>query len=509
MLFINLIQLYLFTVTVLVVIFAVRIRTLNNADYTRAAIMLCIAVCFYILGYIMELSSQSSDQIIFWNRIEYIGIPFVSALWLKTALMYIGCYNRHKKLYFFAIFIIPFVTLILRMTNPYHHLYFASSYFINALGGLLFVKNSGPWMYVQMGHSSLMIFMAMGLFIVDSVRRGERISGKIFLIVASSLFAVSGLGFSQIHPFGLPIDYMALCLPITCAMVILAISKYDLLETKSIARSKVFEASRDAILIINRKNLVLDYNSSAGYLFKKMNIQLENRYMSVLLSGQKDILRSLEADQASIVKLKVDNEERYYDITTENIDDHNSLLGRIKTIRDVTETYKLNEELKKQAMTDELSVLSNRRAFIQTGKEWVQDAEKRGVSLHLLMMDLDHFKNVNDTYGHPIGDLTIRDFAQVLRNHFDSACLVARLGGEEFAVLLAGFDDNKVEEVVNALLHNAEQHEYNYYGNRFHVTVSIGMTKKKPGQELESMMSKADRALYQSKNRGRNCVTVI
>lgn len=509
MLCVSLIRIYLLCVTMFVVVFAVRVRTLNNTDYTKTAIMLCLAVCFYILGYTLELGAQSPDQILFWNRIEYLGIPFVSALWLKTTLKYVGTYDRHKKLYFLAIFIIPLITLVLRMTNEYHHLYFASVDFARAFGGLLFVKKSGPWMYVQMVHSSTMIFMSMGLFTVDSARREERASGKIFLIAAASFFAVTGLVLSQIRPFGLPIDYMAMCLPVTCVMVMLAISKYDLLETKSIARSKVFEESSDAILIINRKNVVLDYNSSAGSLFEKMDIQLKNKNLSVIFAGQKDILRSLEDDESSIVKLGIEGKERYYDITTENIGDHHRTLGRIKTIRDLTEIYKLNEELKKQAMTDELSVLSNRRAFIQTGKEWVQKAEGSGSALHLLMMDLDHFKNVNDMYGHPIGDLTIRDFAQILTNNFGSGCLVARLGGEEFAVLLSDFSDDKVQEMINNLLHNAEQHEYNYFGDRFHVTVSIGMTKKQNRQSLESMMSKADKALYQSKNHGRNRVTII
>ncbi|MGE4354091.1 MAG: diguanylate cyclase [Oscillospiraceae bacterium] len=509
MLLINLISLYLLSVTVAVISCAVYIRTLNGSNYTKTALLLCVAVCFYILGYTMELNSSTSSQILFWNRIEYIGIPFVSALWLTTGLMYTGNFTYHKKLLLAVIYVIPIVTLILRLTNNYHHLYFASANYVKEFGGLLFVKQIGPWMYVQMVHSTLMILISMGLFISDSVKNTKKLTGKILLIVVASAFAVAGLFFTQLKPFGYHIDYMALCLPITCVLVILAISRYDLLETKFIARSKVFEASGDGILLINRQSRVLDYNKSAERLFEQVGIHLDNSNLSALFGTIPNLLEGLEKMEPAVVKLRINNEKRYYDISTENIDDHNMLRGWIKTIRDVTAIYRLNKELKKQAMTDELSVLSNRRAFINTGREWISKSEESDSSLYLLMMDLDHFKDVNDQYGHPTGDLVIRDFAQILKHHFDSDCLIARLGGEEFAVLLAGYDRDELLQMLKAFRADTEQHIYRYAGNQFHVSVSIGMTEKQYAQTLESMMGKADRALYQSKDRGRNCITVL
>ena len=90
MLIYNLLSLYLLTVTVAVVYAAVQIRTLSGSAYAKTALHLGFAVCFYILGYAMELNAVSPVQILFWNRIEYLGIPFISALWLTTALIYTG-----------------------------------------------------------------------------------------------------------------------------------------------------------------------------------------------------------------------------------------------------------------------------------------------------------------------------------------------------------------------------------------------------------------------------------
>ncbi|HPF55139.1 MAG TPA: sensor domain-containing diguanylate cyclase, partial [Clostridiales bacterium] len=305
------------------------------------------------------------------------------------------------------------------------------------------------------------------------------------------------------------IDYMALFLPTTCIMVILAITRYDLLEIKSLARSKVFEAGNDAILLLNSQNRILDYNDSANRLFQRIGINPEDKCLSAAFAERPELLKSMESPITSVIKLPIGDKNCYYEITTESTDDKNALRGWIKTIRDVTEIYLLNEELHRLAMTDELSVLSNRRAFIKLGKEWVLKSEENSGILYLLMLDLDHFKDVNDQYGHLSGDLAIREFAQLLKNHFNSNSLVARLGGEEFAVLLESQTDDEVVALVRSFLSRAERHIYNYSGVRFNVTVSIGVTKKQPGQMLESMMQKADRALYQSKEHGRNRFTVL
>lgn len=506
---INILSLYLIFMTVMTIYWAVHIRTLNESNYSWAIMLLCAAVCFYIFGYTIELNSSSESQILFWNQVEYIGIPFVSALWLTTGLMYTGYFARYKKILFILIYVIPIITLMLRLTNNYYHLYFASLSFVKKYGTLLLKKSPGPWMYVQLLHSMLMVLAAMGLFIYDFIKKQEKQSGKILFTIAASVFAVVGLILNIIKPFGLSIDYMACCLPVSAIMVILAVAHFDLLETQSVARDRVFQASGDAILLIDRQNKVLDYNNSAKHLFEQINVCIDDGYLDALFSQVPDFLEGLKNTEASIVKLHINAEEQYYDITTKSIDNGGITRGWIKTIRDVTEIYRLNYELKKQAMTDSLSTLNNRRSFMQIGQERLSESKISGDSLHLIMMDLDYFKNVNDQYGHPAGDLVIREFSQMLKDHFSSDSLIARLGGEEFAVLHSGFSNEEMLHTLNALLVNIGQHKYNYCSSQFTVTVSIGITKGLPGQTLESMMQMADKALYESKCRGRNHITVL
>lgn len=495
--------------TVYAFYWGVHIRVLNSSNFARVLLMLSVAVCFYIFGYIMELNASSSSQILFWNLVEYIGIPFISALWLTAALMYTGNLIRHKKLWLAAIFIIPGITLILRFTNDSHHLYYAATSFSAAYGRLIFIKEAGPWQYVQTFHSMLMIFLSMGLFIHDSIISENRQKRKIQLMTVASLFAAAGLILSLIKPFGSVIDYMALCLPITCVTVILAIARYDLLEIKAVARNMAFNSGRDAILLLNRQNKVLDYNTSAKQLCEQLHIQLDNGYLDSLFKETPELLNNLEHTEQAVVKLDVHDEERYFDIITKSIRDHHITRGWIKTIRDITETYQLNAELKKLALTDELSGLNNRRAFFQFGKERLPEFSAGAKEPYLLMLDLDHFKNINDQYGHPAGDQAIRDFSRIMKRNFGDSGMIARFGGEEFAILYPGLNDFEMMQALTAFLTVAEQHIYCYQDCRFHLTVSIGAAKWQSGQTLETALSRADKALYLSKGRGRNCITFL
>lgn len=507
MLLLNLLSLYLLAMAVAAVYWAVHIRTLNGSDYSFVLLLLCAAVCIYILGYTLELNSASRAQVLFWNRVEYIGIPYVSALWLTSGLLYTGRFTRRRALLLALIFGVPVLTMVLRLTD-YRGLYDLSERFETSNGILFLVRTPGPWMYVQMCHSMLMTFAATWVFVADSVRKRERQAGKIALTVAAAVFVAVGLILKMVEPFGLPVDYMACCLPVTCVLVIVAIVRYDLLATQSAVRDRVFQASSDALLLLDRQNRVLDYNASARRLCEQLHVRIGGGDLETLFAPVPALLEGLKKTEASVVELR-EGGGRYLSVTTTGIESRRMQRGWIKTIRDVTEIYRLNAELKKQAMTDALSTLSNRRAFFEIGRERIRETGLKGGPLHLVMMDLDYFKNVNDRYGHPAGDLVIREFSGMLKEHFGAGSLVARLGGEEFAVLRAGLDDDGMLRTLHALQLRVERHRYVYGGVSFAVTVSMGVTKRRPGQTLESLMRTADQALYESKSNGRGCITLL
>jgi len=506
MLFINCMSIYLIVASIAIISYATRIKTLSGASYAKPLLALSLAICIYILGYVMELNSLTPEEIVFWNEIEYIGIPFVAGLWLMVSSFYCGYHNKKVSI---AIFAIPVLTLILRMTNRYHHLYFAATDFTEEFGRLFYKKTPGPWMNVQLIYSALSIVISFYLLFMDILKSKQKQRGKILLLIAASVVILAGLLLPEGILLRMDIDYTALCLPVTCLCVMAAISYYDFLEVKSLARSKAFEASRNAILFINCQHKMIDYNKSAEMLFSKMHFQLTTQDVFTAFREDPELVKAITSNVSlTPVQFNIGKEIYYYNIITEKIYENQTLRGWVKVFLDVTESHRNNEFLSQLAMTDELSVLDNRRAFIKKGKELIAAAETSGDSLHVIMLDLDYFKKINDQYGHLAGDFVIREFSQMLKQHFDTNCQVARLGGEEFAIICVHYSTEEVLEMIRVFLADAGNHEYYCFENRFHVTVSVGVALWKTGQLLENILKLADAALYRSKAQGRNCITM-
>ena len=161
-------------------------------------------------------------------------------------------------------------------------------------------------------------------------------------------------------------------------------------------------------------------------------------------------------------------------------------------------------ELDRAARTDGLTGLANRRAFFQEAKDVI--ALGRPSSDALLFIDVDHFKSINDTFGHAIGDAVLRELAAVIRSSVREGDLVARLGGEEFAVLLVDADRAEAMQVAERIRINAQNVRRAVDTNDRAVTVSMGVCLREPGQDLEDILLKADQGLYAAKRQGRDLI---
>ena len=176
---------------------------------------------------------------------------------------------------------------------------------------------------------------------------------------------------------------------------------------------------------------------------------------------------------------------------------------------DITERKNLERRLSELATSDELTGLSNRRHFLETGAREVERSRRSGSPLAFLMLDLDNFKDVNDRYGHPTGDATLRLFADTCAKTLRAADIFGRLGGEEFAILLPDTPEEGAQTLAQRLRRDVEKTAFPSEEGTFCVTVSIGIASMTdPEDSLNDLMHRADRALYESKRAGRNRVTV-
>lgn len=166
-------------------------------------------------------------------------------------------------------------------------------------------------------------------------------------------------------------------------------------------------------------------------------------------------------------------------------------------------------EMHRLATTDELSGLANRRSFLERGEGLLERCRRTDHRLAVLMADIDHFKRINDSRGHAIGDLVIRAIADLLHVGVQEPDLTGRLGGEEFALLLTGLDLREAGQRAEALRRKVTELDLAPDGIPLPVSVSFGVaTVKADDPDLAQALSRADAALYASKHGGRNRVTM-
>ena len=164
------------------------------------------------------------------------------------------------------------------------------------------------------------------------------------------------------------------------------------------------------------------------------------------------------------------------------------------------------ENLNLQARTDELTGLANRRGFKEYVGESEQRREKSKGSFAVIIGDLDNFKQVNDEYGHKVGDFVLQEIGHILKVLVRSEDLVVRWGGEEFLILMADTDLQGATILAEKIRKKIASSSVAFDGGQIVVTMSLGVDAQKPQGDLYATLGSADKAMYEAKRRGRNCV---
>ena len=182
-------------------------------------------------------------------------------------------------------------------------------------------------------------------------------------------------------------------------------------------------------------------------------------------------------------------------------------IGAIEAIRDISEQKRLETMLGQLARTDQMTGVNNRGHFLELLDVEIERAGRYGRSLCLLMLDLDHFKSVNDTRGHAAGDEAIRTVTRVLQSSgLRQSDFFGRIGGEEFAVALPETAFQDAADVAERVRHQLAATPVSYASSKFSITVSIGISEYRDGDSQETLLNRADHAMYQAKQAGRNRV---
>jgi two-component system cell cycle response regulator len=193
------------------------------------------------------------------------------------------------------------------------------------------------------------------------------------------------------------------------------------------------------------------------------------------------------------------------------IKEDDEVVGAVEIFSDDTEKFEIikdNQKLKILAMSDPLTKLPSRR-YIETFLSLkLNEHNHFGLAFGLLFIDVDNFKETNDTYGHATGDAVLVHTANALMNSMRRTDMVGRYGGEEFIAILPGIEEDKLEEIAEKVREKVQHDKFLHNGQEITVTVSIGATSAHIKDDIYGIINRADKLMYKSKSNGKNCVSL-
>lgn len=284
-------------------------------------------------------------------------------------------------------------------------------------------------------------------------------------------------------------------------------------EKRSKRLSQALEQTDDLLLItdlagkmifVNRTLIEKTGYSQAELIGKNTNIFKSGKHSKNFYKRLWDTLLEAKKYKNVLINRTKEGKLIYLDtIITPVLNESGTIESFVSTAKDITNELKTKKRLKKLATIDTLTKVANRYELDKKINYHLQLANRYNTSFAILMFDIDFFKNVNDTYGHYIGDVVLKKTVKLLLKNIREIDEIGRWGGEEFIIILSalGYEDAlKKAEELRIIVEN------NLIEGKYKITTSVGVSLYQKNDTKDSIVSRADNALYKAKKRGRNCV---
>ncbi len=447
---------------------------------------------------------------------QYLGIVASPVLWFLVARAYTPGGRWSTGRWPFLLFVIPALTVGMAFTNEGHG--FLWSAFDLPGGGPGVAVVYGPWFIVHLVYSYALILVGTGLLVL---RFGASpLYRRAFAVVVAGtgfLFMTNLLHLTRVLEFS--VDPTPTALALVYAAFGWAVREHRLFEVVPVARGMMVERLREGVLVGDGRGIIVDANRAAALLLADWRAPLLGARLADLIppdllaleEGEFELRmkggRILELGFSSLASGGRDLEGTA--VLVRDVSEERAARADLVRARDELDT--LNRELQRLARTDALTGLANRRRlFEELDREWSR-AERGGRSLAFLLLDLDHFKRVNDTRGHLAGDRALQGVGEVLSATVRPQDLPARFGGEEFAVLLTDADPEAAERAAERILEALRKHEHrDERGRIFRISASAGLAFLESGdRDPTDLLARADDALYRAKEEGRDRLVTL
>ena len=492
----------------LALLFTVLFYALRNPDVagSKAYAFQIVFVTIWSIGSLLEMLSTTEAEMLLWRNFEQIGVFLLPVACVYFAVDYAG-YDRLKK-YLPALLILPVVAILLIFTDSYTHL-MRTSYTVtynNLFGNALSVKQTLLGVLL-VSYNYILVFMALITLFVFSRQVSKSQRGQVLLVLFATglvfVLAFFKTAFLEGTKINLPI--VTIYLP---GGLILFYNLYrnKFFQLSPIAREKVFDVIEVGIVVTHSSGNITDMNPCARSILLSctpITQPLLGMDVREVFPAYPEWVQLMLTCASGTLELEIENEETcYIEIRVFPLQANGGRsIGAVTLLRDITLLRKQEIALRARAETDFLTSLMNRDSFLKEFDRMIEEHGAAGSQVSVLMMDLDKFKLINDTYGHDAGDQVLKSVADVLRTTLRHNDAIARIGGDEFAALLPDVDRQGAAEIADRIIQSAgEQFVLVDAQASVPLKLSIGICDNTEFSSAEDMLRQADKAMYLAKN---------
>jgi diguanylate cyclase (GGDEF)-like protein/PAS domain S-box-containing protein len=468
---------------------------------------------------------------VFWLKFMFFGMTTVPGMFLLFTLRITHRDNWVTFRNYFLLFFEPVVILILVWFVP--GLIFKSVELVTRNGLVVLEIERGIGFRVSTAYSYLVIFLSFYILVVSYRHANTFFKRQYRLILAGSILPFGLSFFTQATSDKVSdLDMSAISFGISGVFYAYAILRHQLMDLVPVARSRLIENMSDGVLVIDAQGRIVDINPAMKTFLEDEPASFIGRNILDVITIWNDSTEHLLNGLETRTEMRLPNlPSRYLDLrVTPLYDDDKILSGRLIIFRDVTDRKEvekdlryamdrmqtqlieiglLQSQLREQAIRDALTNLFNRRYLEETLEREMARAAREVYPLCIVMMDIDHFKKVNDTYGHEAGDLVLKTLADLVKSQSRQGDFVCRFGGEEFVLVMPNINIEVARERVTSLHKSIESLNIPFGHFNLNITMSMGISwYPKHGETKENLIRAADKALYSAKNRGRNRIAV-
>ena len=464
---------------------------------------------------LVSVGARDLDLVMTATRLLYIPTTLLPVCFFMFAQRYSGHRDWGRKGGLAALLVIPALTMLLTWTNDRHSLLWRGFELRDAGPVFVAVIERGPWFWIHVLYSYGLLLAGAAVLLWHLAQSQRRYRFQIAAVaLLPFLAAVPNIAYLFGAEWLPPIDPTPPAFAVGSVLAWLALFRHGLLDLVPVARHAVIESMADAVLAIDGDGRIVDANPAAETL-------LADRVRPLLGASLGESFPELKDEARESIDFGPLAPGRVFELSATALD-ASGQPGRLLVLHDITERRRVeaalietgeslrraNRELEQLASRDALTGLPNRRVFMERLAEELKRLRRQSQPLALAIVDLDHFKSVNDNHGHLTGDRVLVETAAVLQSSVRETDLAGRLGGEEFGLLMPGTELAGARQVAERVRWHLAAPAERFEGKPApRVTASIGLTvmhPTDPEQTLELLLARADALLYRAKRGGRD-----